>query len=343
MKCFFDVKIRGVVLFFIRTTKLVSINLDEIKAAMGLHMVIDTIHLEDIPFVEELMKICNDQDYFNFAVTSKNLDDSVINELQILQAKLFKRRFTKLVFSLSLAVNHPLSDQVYVGTYAKCGELEFVQPFNGGTLTYEKFKEVLPCAKKLAETIETENLDSTLEKIIWIDSWFQENIQYIKDRETPGPSGEKYICDNINAAAIVPDVFKNHYGTCEDISASIAILLDYLKIPYETVQVDYHAWLLVAIEKCYYIWDCTHNITRNPHKATNGLKATEYSHAFTLVGTDSYPTKYASFGILPNVSQHRYPINLLEAAKKRLIIKTVPFIYSNMAKYNSVVITTQKA
>lgn len=312
------------------------INLDTIKNYDSFHMIITDVIKEDLKFVSKLMEICNQEGYLNYCIMAKTLDSDIVSELQRLGKKHFNNNFTKMVFSISLAMDNELCEDCYIGTYLYSDELLLAQPINAGELKYSDFKKAKPYAKQLADTISFMGLESDIEKIICIDNWFQKNIQYIKGRETETET-KKYICNQIESTAKLSDVFLHHYGVCEDISTSIAMVLHYLNIPYEEVHGRNHAWLIVAIEGKNYIWDCTHNITRNKNLVDSALKCTKYSYEFTLIGLDTYPNKYIHINSqLPKPERSRLPIEQIQEAICYLSKeKGVSFDYSYNAPYPS--------
>ncbi len=331
-------EIKKSTIFFTHSDSQNKIDMNVIENSNCMHVIIDDIYTGDLDFIKKLMKIVKTKDYFNFFLIGKNSGQELLAKLSKLSTEVFGSSFMpKMVFSLFCALNFELNDDDYVGTIVQNDDCIYAQPINGATLKYKNLKKAKLLGKKLAQEILALNL-STPEQIIWIDNWFQKNIQYIKDAKTVGFDGKTYVCDKIHTQAVVEDVFTKNYGVCEDISTSIAIVLNELGIQYEEVAIDDHAWIIVAIDNKYYIWDCTHNITRNNNLAVNGIKATKYSNGFTLLGKDKSNGKYKEISGLPKIEKTSYPDNLIEKAIDSLKELNVSFDYDKKALYSSQVV-----
>jgi len=333
--CNYCYEIKKPTIFFTHRDTTQKIDVSDIESADCMYMIIDDIKIEDLPFIDFLMGLCEKNDYSYFVIMGKHLCLDVAKSIDKLSSKRFSSALPKLVISLDLALENELFENAYVGTYVKEKEVLFAQPINAGMLKYIELKKIFHCADRLVEQIKKLNL-STIQQIIWIDNWFQENIQYIAGYETKGANGNKYICEQISASATVPDVFLYNYGVCEDIATSIAIILKKLNIPCEEVQGDSHAWLIVEVEKELYLWDCTRNITRNQYIAPNGIKATKYSHKYTLLGKD-FCDKYVEFANLAQISAVGYSEEKIKEAVNLLSQMGVSFVYSPIAHYNSTI------
>lgn len=214
----------------------------------------------------------------------------------------------------------------------------FPQTFNDCSLNYAVYNTLRPTAQRIADRIRTLDL-SELETIIWIDNWMQQNIQYIKNRETNGPGGDNdvYICEDITKQAIVPDVLLHHYGVCEDIAVSVATIASLLDIDCAVMQGGAHAWNLITLDGKAYVLDSTRNITRNPNRMANALKATKYTSRFTLVGDGKERATYVSseeIGI--RVSCSDFPREEIEKAVSKLKSKGVLFEYDAQSAYKSI-------
>lgn len=230
------------------------------------------------------------------------------------------------LISTALAASGGWAENTNVGSMHL--DYQFPCAFNETTLRFASYNTLLPIAQEIASQIRELNL-SELESIIWIDNWMQQNIQYIKNRESEGPNGDGiYICDDITKQATVPDVLLHHYGTCEDIAVSVATIASLLGIDCAVIQGNKHAWNLVTLDDRTYILDSTRNITRNPNRMVDALKATKHTSQFTLVGADRQPADYAFLaGIGIHVSSIDFPRELVENAISKLKSKGVPFEY----------------
>ena len=65
----------------------------------------------------------------------------------------------------------------------------------------------------------------------------QKHVQYIAGQESLGVDGT-YICDGIDRESRVTDVLKNHFGRCEDIAFSAALVLNHPQIAVPCRQVS---------------------------------------------------------------------------------------------------------
>ena len=250
---------------------------------------------DDLDFLEDLMKK-HGKNWSSFSILSHTCSDKAAKLINEWIGDYFETRYYNCCISISLAIQREWNERFKIGTFTALDGGYSSSGLNAGTLLARDYRTIIPYAKEIAWNIKLLGLPC-LEQIIWIDNWMQQNIQYIKDRETTA-GGQVFVCDDISKQAIVTDVFTYHRGVCEDISASIAAILYFLDIPFEVVQGGGHAWLLVKVDQAYYLWDCTHNITRNPQKVHEALKAKAYSYAHTLMGQDTYENKYSDFSEL---------------------------------------------
>lgn len=169
----------------------------------------------------------------------------------------------------------------------------------------------------------------------------QNNIQYIKDTHT-NALGTEYCCPQIKKQATVPDVFLHHFGVCEDISVSIGILLSFNHIPFEIIQANGHAWLVVELNGDHFIWDCTRNITRNEHKRFASLQASSYSYKYTLIGANTFAGDYPSNSILSHLSEVSYPRSEIQDCINQLQLQNYcDFSYSDKSNYYSEIVVKE--
>ena len=333
-ECNYLYHIQPPTIFLMHSDSTQKIDITELETDDCWYMVVDSISCDDLPFINILMNICVRNHYDNFSVMGKNLDSRVVEHLCNLSMNLFVSNEPKIVFSIDIALQHILGDNAYVGTYVKNENIVFSQPINAGSLKYIDFAKVFPYAEHIVEEISALKL-TTVEKILWIDNWVQANIQYIKNYKTTATDGSRYVCDNIKEESTMPDVLINHYGVCEDIATSIAIILKKLHIVCEEVQANGHAWLLVELDGQTFLWDCTRNITRNEHLAPNGIKATSYSYQHTLRGEEFCKNKYDDIPNMPKIAFFDYPRYKVNEIIQELKLKNVSLAYESVAPYNS--------
>lgn len=333
MKCFYKAINMSPVLFFSKSKEEVDFNLQEINLFDSWVVLFDKVEKEDLNFVKKVLLECYKEGYHSCAV----IDTLYFNEIFQLQ-KTFTERVFKLNFSLKTALEHHLDDESYIGAITGGGTSNFyLDSLNRNQLQYKDFKRILPFAKSIAETINSIGPLSTIEKIVAVDNWFQQNIQFIIDKKSQGPNGEIYICKEIKDVAIVPDVFEKHYGKCEDIAVSLVAILHYLSIPADVICANNHAWVIIAFDNKHYIWDCTFNITRNPNRAENALKAFSYSDRYTLIGSNDFEHKvHTNINYGPQVGKESYPRCQIVHAIEKLQALGVDFEYPKTILYNSI-------
>lgn len=312
-----------------------DIDLDIIRNCNCWFMLIDNVTESDLPFLKELIKICNDNVYNYIAFMGENLSENVIRSIELCAKENITFGLPHLMFSTSIATYSTLSPQSYVGVFLIQNNKLVAQAINRGNLCYEEFSKLVNYAHRISSEIDNMKLND-VEKIIYIDNWFQKNIQYIKNKVTKDSLGREYYCDEINKEATASDVFINNYGTCEDITASIATILRQLKIKCNEIHADGHAWLIVNLENENYIWDCTYNITRNPNITENGIKATKYSYEYTLIGRDC--NHHTPNELIPQIAEKSFSRDKLYYAIEKLCKTGIKFEYNNVARYNSCLI-----
>lgn len=308
-----------------------SINFDIDDLQNATIVVFVDILEQKLDFVLQVMDWCL-KNKKSIMLTPSLIPKSVLPKLK--EHAIYRDGHLKLI-SPSLAATGEWIDDIQVGSLYL--DYPFPVGFNEPTLNFASYKTLLSPAQEIADNVRTLKL-SKLETIIWIDNWMQQNIQYIKDKESTGPDGndDVYICDDITKQAIVPDVLLHHYGVCEDIAASVATIASLLEIDCAVMRGSGHAWNLVTLDGKTYILDCTHNITQNPNRMADALKATKYTSQFTLVGRDKEYADYtflAEIGI--QVSHLDFPRKSIKEAVSVLRRKGVLFEYGANATYRS--------
>lgn len=301
----------------------------ELESILYNNLVFDSFDENNLPFLMDILtKKANQKCGVYF---EKELAQSAIEGIKYI-GKIFEN--VSFSYSSTVAVQIILPDDSIIAAIQSDGEnlspyyINCVPP-----LTYAEFKRTIPEMKKIASQIRSLDLKSDIEIIIWLDNWFQENIQYIKDTITE----HRYYSKSISKQSTMSDVLLHHYGTCEDIASSIVGILSLLEIPCNVVVSNGHSWVLVDIDGIKYIWDCTHNITRNDNRLTTALKATKYTNKFTLVGYDVFSGKYNSFQeYYQNVSSKEYPREKIEDCISKLTAMGIQFSYDK----NPIVPTT---
>ena len=175
-----------------------------------------------------------------------------------------------------------------------------LHPYDDTARQVLDINDLLLKAGTIAKTIAAMSPVSDLEKILLVDAWIQQNIQYATGRESSADGGV-YICESISAPSNVHDPLLHGYGRCEDIALTAALILNHPVLGIHCRQVGAsrsngfnHSWNIVNCNGNEYYTDFTHNITRNPHRASGALRATSYSYQFTLLGINDAAGKYGT-------------------------------------------------
>jgi len=157
-------------------------------------------------------------------------------------------------------------------------------------------------ASCIAKDIAKQQPQSDMEKILMVDAWFQENIQYIAGHESLVKDG-KYVCESVHEHSIVSDPLLHGYGRCEDIAFTAALILNHPDLNIHCRQVGVnkenglnHSWNIVRCDDLEYYIDFTRNITRNPHRIPGALKAYKYFSGYTLLGIEDMARDYGATG-----------------------------------------------
>lgn len=171
-----------------------------------------------------------------------------------------------------------------------------LRPFVDGI----KINSLMPYVETLIDDLSKYAPTNELEMIIMLDIWLQENIQYATGKESKY-SGKIYCCPQLTRDSSNDDVLKNHFGRCEDIALSVSLILNHPRVNIKCRMVGTsrpdgfnHAWNIVECDGKQYVCDFTHNITRNPNKVCDALKAKSYNYQFTLLGLGEFYEKYGS-------------------------------------------------
>jgi len=151
--CNYCYEIKKPTIFFTHRDTTQKIDVSDIESADCMYMIIDDIKIEDLPFIDFLMGLCEKNDYSYFVIMGKHLCLDVAKSIDKLSSKRFSSALPKLVISLDLALENELFENAYVGTYVKEKEVLFAQPINAGMLKYIELKKIFHCADRLVEQI----------------------------------------------------------------------------------------------------------------------------------------------------------------------------------------------
>ena len=333
MECNFSCSIIGIAAWINRTAKINEFNLDIIKHEEPSYLIINDVQLSDIPFLENLLETAAGPLLMYFGISADYIYPACAAVLSSAIEKYITKNpetYARATITVPAAMEAAFSGNVYVGSFYIEDAFLTMRPINiHSPLRYNDFKSVRPIAEKIVESIPPEAKQSRLDSIVWIDNWFQRNVTYAQKRVTM-TGNKEYECSVLDDdyEPRMPDIFLRHIGECEDIATSIAMLLHLLEIPYKEVQGQGHAWLLVELGGTNYIWDCTHNITRDELDMPVSNKAVKYSDTFTLIGEDTFLKKYPTVPISGYaVSRTMFPRKELYESRKRLEDMGVNFSY----------------
>ena len=289
-------------------------------------IILSDVAEEDLPWFKELLCVLPQTRCKVISFQGKSMCKQVYEMIDALKAQL---PGIEVSFSVGIATNtHLLRDDDAISSISyDLYNSVYVYRFNMKGISYGDFKRILPKAEVIKREIDNKMLSAPLQKVLYVDNWMQEHIQYIKSGSFDA-LGEHFEYPQVKDEAVVTDVLERHYGVCEDIAASIAAIMNLLGFDTEVVGSGDHTWNVIRIEGKWYIWDCTHNITRNKNRVHKELKATKYSGEFSLRGSnwsELNDNKYVKYGALyETISQDDYPRDeiddcLSEMVRKRLI------------------------
>lgn len=207
-------------------------------------------------------------------------------------------------------------------------------------------QKLRPPIDDIVDEILKHNPTGDLEKILLVDLWFQKNVQYIKDRESQA-QGRIYLCEGMNRESQAEDVIMHHFGRCEDIAFTAAMILNHPKICVPCRQVSVaragfnHSWNIITLDGVDYYTDFTHNITRNPNLVSNALKARSYCPQFTLLGLRDAFAKYGTTEEYPSdcFSIESYDRQKIDETLKRFVSEGIPLSWDDHLVMDSVLLS----
>lgn len=175
-----------------------------------------------------------------------------------------------------------------------------LHPYDDTARQVLDINDLLLKAGTIAKSIAAMSPVSDLEKTLLVDAWIQQNIQYATGKESSVDGGVS-ICESISAPSNVHDPLLHGYGRCEDIALTTALILNHPVLGIHCRQVGAfrsngfnYSWNIVNYNGNEYYTEFTHNITRNPHRASGALRAAPYSYQFTLLGINDATGKYGT-------------------------------------------------
>ena len=184
-------------------------------------------------------------------------------------------------------------------------------------------KKLIPYAEEIINSILEYNPQSDIEKVVLFDLWMQKHVQYIKGKESKRDE-EIYICKEFKKSeADADDVLLNHFGRCQDIAFTAALVLNHPKLNVACRQISSvscnHSWNIITYDCLEYYTDFTRNITRNPYQVQGALKAYAYCPQFTLLGKKDAEPVYVNSDIYntDNIAKESVDRRLIQAAVEK--------------------------
>lgn len=153
--------------------------------------------------------------------------------------------------------------------------------------------------KKIKEIIERIALQcshlSDLEKAILISNYLQNSVQYVDDNNISEASDGVYITDSKNMPVTNCDVSSPEvvllqgYGKCAGIAAATTLLSNNpsINLNVRPIRNGGHAWNIIEINGKHYYIDNTWNITRNPDRFYESLKAQSFNIQYLFFGQET--------------------------------------------------------
>lgn len=189
------------------------------------------------------------------------------------------------------------------------------------TMEFEKIKQIKEIVSQLGE--ECKGLDE-IDKIILVSNYLQRRVQYV-ERNNVSYADHVYITDSkgLEITSKLSDsgdnVILNKFGVCCGIANATTLLLNNqdLQVNAQNVAGQNHLWNCVQVNNKWYYIDNTWNITRNPNRFEESLKAKSFSGTYLLFGTDMAKT------IGHHQSEYREPLIEQESYDTGLIRKRV--------------------
>ena len=207
------------------------------------------------------------------------------------------------------------SDEKYGNWLQASGEI------NHTSFSQETILEINRIAEMMSQ-VNNGNL-TEVEKVIILSSFFQANMQFVKEINTT-VLGETFVVKDDNneispcgiGSADVSLI--DHYGVCRSFADLTTLLGNnpHMNLNIRNVSGHSHAWNYIIIGgDCYYI-DNTRAVSRNDFRQENALKATSFDPKHLLFGTDDAVLlnheKQQSFVHRP-VNKNSIDLGLIEA------------------------------
>lgn len=280
----------------------------------------DTFYSKDyycLKFIEDYLK-----DYTNITLALvddfKNLDRSYI------QMDYFKK--TKFVIPFSYVLwNIDFKNNPNIACF--CNK-DNMLPYNTNgynELSIENLKYINEIIFGLYSKYRT---FSDEEKIILISNYLQNKVQFVAENNISKAIDGIYITDSkginvTNAVVSNPEnVLLNNFGVCSGIANATTMLLNNpeFNVNVRSVHGTGHVWNVAALNSCNYYIDNTWNITRNPSRYYESLKAKKFDSTYLLFGSESANNigNHIPESYVPEIVKHDYNRKFVEEKAIRL-------------------------
>ena len=199
------------------------------------------------------------------------IDDYKNKDRSYIDTQFFRK--SKFYLPLSYIMWNPNIDkECNVLSYLSKENISMSSSINGNK---KVTKETLIRIKEIVESLNTSNLND-IDKCILISNYLQSKVQFKKD------FGENHLSGKIET------VINKNYGVCTGIASATTLLLNnpIFNVNVRNVCGTSHEWNAALIKGKNYFIDNTWNITRNPNKLSNILKASDFTDKYLLFGMD---------------------------------------------------------
>ena len=280
-------------------SKLLSLSNSELEQNITKNIYIENYKelIENYDFFEKLI----DNGYMIYSKdynVLKYIHDNCDKELELALLDDFENKDRSYIdmdsFSKSPLII-PLSYALWVNTDK---DLHNHQTMNFGNLVPSSQPGVSPIKiddlKRIKEEVyklgeKCKDLDD-VEKTILVSDFLQDRVQYIEENNISHAKDGIYITSGRTITpkdtGYIPNILFNGFGVCKGISSATTILLNnpILNVNVRNARNSMHIWNIVKIDDKYYYVDNTWNITRNPDRYDESLKAKSFSSEYLLFG-----------------------------------------------------------
>ena len=237
-----------------------------------------------LKYIEENLK-----DYINIKLSL--MDDFQNHDRSYLELNQFEKCKIEIPLCYILWIPNPQENQL-----VSLGHHEY----NLNAVSFNFWENIsLENLKKIKEIIERIALQcshlSDLEKAILISNYLQNSVQYVDENNISETIDGVYITDSRDMPVTNRDVSSPEvvllqgYGKCAGIAAATTLLSNnpLINLKVRPIRNSSHAWNSIEINGKYYYIDNTWNITRNPDRFYESLKAQSFSSQYLFFGQET--------------------------------------------------------